>query len=391
MAQLTGRSCLTPLASDILRATSVKCDAPEPLRTLAENLGVGKLELVVLFVSPDTDVEKLVAGIPGAFPSTTVIGCTTAGEISGIGYTEGEIVAIGLPHSHFRASATLIGNINRYDSQAMVDQLVQDRNELANKVPDWANEFNFLLIDGMSGQEDGFAVALSAGWGPAPLFGGSAGDGLRFKTTFIIFNDCVFARDAAIITHIRTRCPVRVFKTDHVSPTEQRMVVTHANPARRLVHEINAEPAAREYARLVGIDPKDLSPAVLGTNPVVVRIAGQHYVRGIRNVTDDGSLLFTAAIDEGIVLTLAQTTDIATHLRREMRELTRDEPLVGVIACDCLYRRTDAEENEVIDEVSEILSGHRVFGFSSYGELFNSMHINQTLTGVAIYAPPAGA
>jgi hypothetical protein len=39
--------------------------------------------------------------------------------------------------------------------------------------------------------------------------------------------------------------------------------------------------------------------------------------------------------------------------------------------------------------MSRILSRHNVVGFSTYGEQFNSMHVSQTLTGVAIY-PPAG-
>ena len=37
--------------------------------------------------------------------------------------------------------------------------------------------------------------------------------------------------------------------------------------------------------------------------------------------------------------------------------------------------------------LSGILSENRVIGFSTYGEQVNSMHVNQTLTGVAIYPP----
>ena len=51
------------------------------------------------------------------------------------------------------------------------------------------------------------------------------------------------------------------------------MVVTEADPERRLVREINAEPAAREYARLVGKDPDQLSPFTFAAHPVVVRSA----------------------------------------------------------------------------------------------------------------------
>ena len=378
---------VAPEAAKVFPVASVRFDHPAPLRALASQLGAVDLALVVLFISPDADIRALSDLHDEPFGNATVIGCTTAGEISERGYTEGEIVAIGFPRSHFAARSILIEDLNALQPKQLVNALAKARNELAAEAPDWTHEFHFLLIDGMSRKEEEFAVALASGWGPASLFGGSAGDGTRFKTTILLHEGRILDHDAAIVTHIRSACPVRVFKTDHVVPTEQRMVVTGADPSRRLVHEINAEPAAEEYARLVGMDVTDITPEILGSNPVVVRIAGQHYVRGIRNVTEDGSLLFTAAIDEGIVLTLAHTHDIAAHLDRQMHDLTAERPLVGVIACDCLYRRTDAQSAGAFDAVSEILNRHRVFGFSCYGEIFNSMHVNQTLTAVAIYAP----
>ena len=85
---------------------------------------------------------------------------------------------------------------------------------------------------------------------------------------------------------MRTACKVRVFSLNHLTPTEQRMVVTGADPARRVVHQINAEPAAQEYARLLGkedpgvpefdvpsvIVAHDLAPAETATlNPSMVR------------------------------------------------------------------------------------------------------------------------
>ena len=83
---------------------------------------------------------------------------------------------------------------------------------------------------------------------------------------------------------MRSRCPIRVFKIDHMQPTDIKMVVTDADPERRLVREINAEPAAREYARLVGKDPDQLSPFIFAAHPVVVRIGDQHHIRAIQKV-----------------------------------------------------------------------------------------------------------
>ena len=117
-----------------------------------------------------------------------------------------------------------------------------------------------------------------------------------------------------MLVQFRSRCPVEVFKTDHLVPTETRMVVTSADPARRIVREINAEPAAREYARLLGKDPEQLSAFTFAAHPVVVRIGGQHHVRAIQRVAENGDLIFFSAIDEGVILTLADPSDMIAHL-----------------------------------------------------------------------------
>ena len=60
-----------------------------------------------------------------------------------------------------------------------------------------------------------------------------------------------------------------------------------------------------------------------------------------------------------------------------------------ILACDCILRRVEAEQKQMTTGLSRILSAFRVRGFSTYGEQINTMHVNQTLTGVAIY-PPEG-
>jgi len=153
------------------------------------------------------------------------------------------------------------------------------------------------------------------------------------------------------------------------------------------VRQINGAPASREYARLVGKDPDQLSPFTFAANPVVVRLGGQHYVRAIQKVEANGDLRFFSAIDEGLVLTLADATGIADHLETALADLARERAPVAIIGCDCILRRLEAEQLQGLRDMSRILSQHRVVGFSTYGEQFNSVHVSQTLTGVAIYPP----
>jgi hypothetical protein len=155
------------------------------------------------------------------------------------------------------------------------------------------------------------------------------------------------------------------------------------------VRQINAEPAAQEYARLLGKDPAQLTTFTFAAHPVVVRIGGKHHVRAIQQVGEGGDLVFFSAIDEGVVLTLADPQDMVAHLERELADLARNGQPEAILACDCILRRMEALEKQKTGAVSSILRANRVVGFSTYGEQLNSMHVNQTMTGVAIY-PPGG-
>lgn len=375
-------------APPLVRSASVPHDLPNAVSALAAEIDSGDLELVVLMVSPLAEAQAVIAEAALQFAGTRVVGCTTAGEISAAGYTDGEIVAIGFPRDHFRARALLIPDLTGYDAQSVIDRIIQTRNDMAREAPGWAHEFNFMLIDGLSTLEDKLVSDLAVGLGPVPLFGGSAGDGEDFDATFVLHEGAAHS-NAAVLIQFRTRCPIKVFKTDHLLPTDQRMVVTGANPARRTVHEINAEPAAREYARILGKDPEQLTTFTFAAHPVVVRIGGQHHVRSILRVADNGDLVFFSAIDEGLVLTLAEPRDMVEHLREEMARLSEVQAPSVILGCDCVLRRLEAREGQVIGKLSDIMRENRVVGFSTYGEQFNSMHVNQTLTGVAIYPPPA--
>jgi hypothetical protein len=79
---------------------------------------------------------------------------------------------------------------------------------------------------------------------------------------------------------------------------------------------------------------------------------------------------------------------MVAHLDTELRALARPGPPVAILACDCVLRRMEAQEKQVSGRLSDLLRAHHVVGFSTYGEQLNAMHVNQTLTGVAIYPPP---
>ncbi len=387
MAWVEARVGPQPVAAETIvrRAESVERDTAGAVAEIAAALGPGPFALVMLFVGRGHDLAAAGAAVKRHFPGDTVIGCTTAGEIGVSGYLDGAVAAVGLPLSHFRASVLVIDDVGAFDG-APVAEVLRMRGALASRAPSWVNEFAFMLVDGLSMKEDRIVAALAPALGTTPLLGGSAGDGLSFERTFVLA-DGAFRQNAAVVAFIRTACRVKVFRFDHLVPTGQRMVVTDADPERRIVRELNAEPAARAYARALGRDPDQLSAFTFAAHPVAVRVGDRHHVCSIQRVEPNGDLRFLAAIDEGLVLTLAEGRDILSHLEESLAALAPGGPPDAIIACDCILRRLELEQRQAMQSASAILSRHRVTGFSGYGEQMNMLHVNQTFTGVAIFAP----
>ena len=373
----------TGVEGSVLKTAHVDAADKEAVRNLRIALGDDPLALLVLLASSEADFAQLVQKAATAFPDAAIIGCTTAGEICSEGYTEREVVAVGFPRAHFIADVLTLPDLSQLDQHDIIGRLVRMRANLAEMHPDWQSEFAFLTVDGLSLREDALAATIAPGLGPVPLFGGSAGDGTRFEQTFVASGGKVY-QNAAVLAFVRTVCDVRVFSLNNLVPTERRMVVTAAEPDRRIVRTLNAEPAAREYARLLGKDPEQLDTFTFAAHPVVVRLAGTHHVRAIQQVAENGDLVFFSAIDEGLVLTLAEPEDMVTHLARELDAL--DGPS-SIFACDCILRRVAAQQKQMTSQISDLLAAHNVIGFSTYGEQLNGMHVNQTMTGVAIYPP----
>lgn len=378
-------------------SASAPANSPDAMGDIARALGPGPFSQIMLFADPAAPFEALAQ--TRLFGGARVVGCSTAGEITKQGYAEGQINALALPADLFEVEEILISPLTapssgadqppaRFDPRDLVFRILRARQSLARVRPEWVYEFAFMLVDGLSGSEDALVAAVAGGLGPVPLFGGSAGDGTRFGRTRIISGGEVL-ENAAVLTLVRTKCPVQVFSLDNLDPTPARMVVTQAAPERRAVLKINDEPAAHEYARLLNLPPDQLTPFTFASNPVLVRAGGRHHVRAIQRADPAGEMIFFSAIGEGLVLTLARPSDMAAHLDDELSSLTRQTAPTAILACDCIFRRMEAEVRQSSRAVSEILARHNVTGFSTYGEQIGAMHVNQTMTGIAFYPPGA--
>ncbi|GEP08764.1 FIST N-terminal domain-containing protein [Methylobacterium gnaphalii] len=361
-------------------------DAREAVIAIASVLDRASIGHLLVFFSPAYSTSELTAAIAEQFPGVGLAGCSTSGGISPAGAIDRGFVAIAFPREGFRIVSSVLTEIDQLDVESAASSVRALRRTLDQGRPDRdpGQRFALSLIDALANAEETVVSAVAWALDGIPLVGGSAGDDLAFSGTALIHQGEAHT-NAAVLILVETDFPIRIFKSDNFEPTSQKFVVTAASEENRRVHELNAEPAAHEYAMAVGLDPERLTPMSFAAHPLAVKIGGEYYCRSISRLDPDGSLTFFCAISEGAVLTLAQPRDIVEATRAELSSL--DTALGGldvVIGFDCVLRRVDAESRQVRHKISDLYRRYGVVGFETYGEQYRSMHLNQTFTGIAI-------
>ncbi|MBM9614963.1 FIST C-terminal domain-containing protein [Desulfobulbus rhabdoformis] len=368
----------------ICQGTSSATDPTQALEELFNqcDIGAGRMtespQLTQVFFADSYDHNELcqtLSKLPGP-----VIGCSSAGQLTLNGFQKDGISAMRLHSHHFKAVPYLIHPLdNLADQIEVIAADVHDRLQYSKQ-----QAFGLLLVDGLSAREEAVSASLYRALGDVPIVGGSAGDKLRFQNTYVYY-DGQLLQDCAVFTLCMTSLPFTVFKHQHFQSTEKRLVITEAIPERRLVQEINGEAAVKAYADCVGVEVDALNASVFSRYPLMLRIGNDYFVRGIAGVEEDGSLKFYCAIDKGLVLTIGEGTAAEEALEQCLRNVREEigEPVI-IFGCDCILRRLEMEERHIDKAIGSLMAENHVFGFSTYGEQYNSLHVNQTFTGVAL-------
>ena len=364
------------------RASTSHRDVDDAVDELTASLGTDPA-VVFAFVSAQYDLERLGPALDAAFSDACVVACTTAGQIGDRGFQPDGISAVGLS-GPFEAETFAIEPLT--GMAASVELAAKAVRKRVEELPTGHRAFGFLLVDGLSMLEERLAASLYTQVGDLSIIGGSAGDDLKFQATHVLTNGR-FRSNTATLTVVSTPLPFQMMKVMHHEPSERRLVITAADPERRVVMEINGKPAAEAYAELVGEPVESLGPEAFSNHPVMLRVGDRCYIRSIQKICDDGSIVFYCAIERGMVLSLALPARPMESLRAEFLRIEREmgTPAV-VLGCDCILRRLELEEMGLDGEVGEFFSEANVVGFSTYGEQVDGIHVNQTFTGIAIGA-----
>ncbi len=361
-------------------------DNPDPRAAaleFAEMIRQDELAGVIFFCSTNFDLKIIQETLNHEF-ICPILGATTAGEVSD-GYHKNSIVGISFSSKYFKIHTHLIQDIDQFslpDAAKIATELeshLKFSSELSLK-----KMFGIFLIDGLSMAEEMVIGPLHNALKGVSVIGGSAGDALEFKETQI-FSEGQFHTHAAVFALIETTLPFKLFQHQHFVPTETEMVITEALPAKRVVTEINGAPAAQEFAEITGYSIDELTTKVLVQNPLMLEVGGQWFLRSVSHITEQGGLKFFSAIDAGLPLSLGKSEGLIKTLDQKVSELKDEIPNIAItLGFDCFLRRLEFEGSTQQAEIESELNAIKFLGFNTYGEQFNGLHVNQTLTAVVI-------
>ena len=368
-------------------AVSNAHDAHQACQELAQQLPLDNIDFILFFCSSRYDLTELSNAFSHFFASQSCAGCTTAGEFAKHGYAQGSIIAVGFHRSHFFVASALVENIDSFtlsDAKQTMEELAIDLSHSAIADVD-RQSFVMSLVDGLSSKEEEFLLNFDSATSGLPHFGGSAGDDESLDNTYV-FYDGKFRSSAAVILLFNTKLKYSVFSVNHVKDSLAKLVVTDADPKTRQVFEIDAEPAADVYARLIGKTVEQLEPNDFALHPLAVKVGDKYYIRSIQQISKAfHSLTFYCAVDIGIILNQISLMPINQPLESKLIEL---ESMLGsphiVLGCDCFLRRIEVNDKGSNQSTAELQERFNITGFNAYGEHIKGVHLNQTFTGVYI-------
>lgn len=363
---------------NIISVLSTKTEINEIIDEIKSKLSNYSPKLILFFTTSNfSNLSELNSRLKDEYPKSEIIGCTTAGEIF-----NGKLLKNSLVLTAFDAAT--IGNVKV--------EIIKDLDKFESIKPaftSFENHFNesmwdldykkyvgMILIDGLSCAEE--KVMDSIGMHTNIIFiGGSAGDNLNFKQTYVYANGEVYS-NAAVLALMKPKVGFDVIKTQSFCVTGKKLVATKVDQENRKIVEFNNKPAALAYAEAVS-SSIDKANEHFMNRPLGLMAGNEPYVRSPQRI-DENSMNFYCSIPENAELTLLKSTDLIKETKEALQsKINEFGNISALINFNCILRTLEIEQENIQDMHEEIFKDIPNIGFSTYGEEYIG-HINQTAT-----------
>lgn len=214
------------------------------------------------------------------------------------------------------------------------------------------------------------------------IIGGSAGDDLAFKKTWVYLDGEAY-NNSALLTLIKPGCHFDIIKTQSFCGMQKILVPTSVDEASRKVLEFNGKPAVTAYAEAIGVKEEDVAAHFM-SHPVDLIADDEPFVRSPQRV-DGQAMYFFCQVRTGVDLELLSSTDIIADTRDAIAAMeNKAGPIKGLVNFNCILRALQLEQENKNDAYGNLFKDIPTVGFSTYGEEYIG-HINQTATMLVFY------
>lgn len=381
---------------------SAKKDPVCAIEEIYEGIKQEGTKLVVIFIPAPYDQQKINEELKKKIPSDVpFIGCSSVyvkvpplvrmfDNISSEGIKAG-IVAMSIASDDVNASVRLMKNITNNWKEESEKALTETLKEL-NVDPKETNPKNFfglLLPDSTKQKEEYILENLYARGNFLFIGGGSIGEYGLMKGIlpgWIHTHEGVFT-DAAAIAVVKTNIPFKIDMTTSVVPTDTTVKVTKAKD--RNIIEIDDEPAAKVYARILGVPKILLGIRQVGNywlftdHPFGSMVGERAFVRSV-GFRHGNELSLGCNPKEGEEMHLMKRADFLEPTKKMVDRIQKELGEVsGMLMFQCSYRFFETFRFKKSKEMFDILNIAPMIGMNAYGEYYGWASMAQTLTVLA--------
>ena len=339
-------------------------------------MGLSTATFVLAFGSARFEQEPLLKGIRAVTREASLIGCSTAGEITPEGPAKRSVVVVTIQSDQLTATTGVGLRLDATPRQAGEDVA------WAPARAKTAFPHLFLMFpDGVSGNVAeairGVQMTLGTSF---PIAGGAAGDDFLFRKTSQYHQQTVYSH-AIVGALLAGQIAVGIGARHGWRPLGKPRLVTRAFT--NVVHELDGRPAVHLYEEYFGRGAEELRHESLARMTVVYPLGmpipgeDEYLLRNVLRVTPQGELVYAGEVPEGtsVRLMMGSKEHALTAARRAaeqaMAGLRGKTPRLALVFSSVsrarLFGRHAGDELRCIREVVGVRVP--IAGFYGYGEL----------------------
>jgi diguanylate cyclase (GGDEF)-like protein/PAS domain S-box-containing protein len=334
--------------------------------------------LIQIFTSfrKKSQIQLLLNDINSLFKKAIVIGSSTDGEImNGIVSTDRSVLNFTqFKNTKIKANAIKHIEDGYYSGKFLAQQLIKKDTKLLITLADGLHTNGQLFLEGIHSINKNISVA-----------GGLAGDGAKFKKTFIFTKNQIITKGAVGVSLSGESLHIHTDQSFNWQPIGKELTITEVKD--NVIFKIDNKSAVDIYEYYLGKSVAKRLPQIGIEFPLILYRNDLTIARAVLGKGKDGSLVFGANFKNGdkVYFGYGNAHKILNQSKKVFTSTQKFQPET-IFIYSCMARRRFMPKDIEL-ETLPLQAIAPTAGIFTYGEFFTHTHkelLNQTMTLVAL-------